>query len=172
MNMSEIKPLEKKKYVLAKVKPIKIRVSPYGFYLYANDFFSAATLWKDLKRFSPVPYYLYCRSIELALKSFILCHDKNITTEKLKDKKKYGHDLIKCLNQAEKVFGKRLLEDKERENVEKANKYYKEKGFEYFRVIDFVCGRQNIPDLLILKQASSKLLNLLSSLKLVKYNFQ
>jgi len=148
------------KKIVIKVPTIHLKVRHCGFYKYAKDFFNAAeSSFKHNKKdyFSPVPYFLYCKAIELILKSFLLFIGA-ATTDKLKHK--YGHNLIKILNEGEKSLNKKLLNKEEKETIEMANNYYdvKSKGFEYCSPIYFASGYKNLPDLLKLKKITKKLL--------------
>jgi len=49
-----------------------LHINPLGFHRYASEFLRAAQDFRMNDGFSPVPYYLVCRSIELALKAFLL----------------------------------------------------------------------------------------------------
>ena len=42
-------------------------VTPVGFLVYAEDYLKASVNWVSDRNYSPVPYFLACRSIELAL---------------------------------------------------------------------------------------------------------
>ena len=152
--------------IVIKIPTIVLKVSPYGFYKYAEDFFNAGMKYKKNTKFSPVPYYLYCRSIELSLKSFLLFADKNINMQKLKHE--YGHNIITLVNKTESLFSKKLLNKKEREVIKIANNWYYDKGFEYFRVQDFAHGFSGLPDLLKLEKISQKLLR---KFKIVKEDY-
>jgi hypothetical protein len=69
-----------RKNIVIKVEPLKIKITPYGFYKYATDYFFATDKWTTAVKdagYSPVPYFLYCRTIELGLKAFLLAKDKN-----------------------------------------------------------------------------------------------
>lgn len=72
-----------------------VRIGPVGFVLYAEEFLEAAcaipehSQARGSRRFTPVPFYLFCRALELALKAFLLA--KNRPLDELKAI--YGHDL-------------------------------------------------------------------------------
>jgi hypothetical protein len=67
-----------------------INFSPIGFKVAARDFRRCADMFKPPK-FSIVPYFLYCRAIELGLKSI---HLETCSQQEAKDQ--YSHDLIKA----------------------------------------------------------------------------
>ena len=105
-----------------KIECAVINFSPVGFVVVARDFLDCAAAYQP-KRFSMVPYFLYCRAMELALKSVALW------TSCQKDvKNKYWHNLEKvyedhssyiALNSAEKLV------------LRQANELYRDKKFEY-----------------------------------------
>jgi len=145
-----------------KVNPVHIFITPLGFHTYATDFLTAARDLKPSDHFSPVPYYLYCRSIELSLKSFLL--GKGVTKKILK--KKLGHDLVKTLKLARKSgISDLLLLSPDQENcLRKANEYYASKGFEYFELANAIRGYSDRPALEELDGLAAELVS-----KLKKY---
>jgi len=96
------------------------------FHDFAKQFFDCAQLTKLTTNkltmpFSPVPYYLYCHSIELSLKSILI---KLMTTKELK---KIGHNLKELYKQLPiKIFS-----SDEENTLFSANEYYCKKNFEY-----------------------------------------
>ncbi len=142
--------------VIIKIPTAKVKLSPYGFFRYGADFLKAGDAFKtEGEKFSPVPYYLYSRSIELFLKAFLLAND--VSKEKLKDK--YRHNLEKILKGAKSfnIIGVVEITPEEEKEIAKANAYYASKGFEYFELKTAMKGYPNLPDLDILKELSSKL---------------
>ena len=90
-----------KKYIL-KVETGHYNMTPFGFHKYASDYFIAADSWtKNIMKegYSPVPYFLYSRSIELGLKAYLLA--KKLS---LKSVIKCSHDLNMTLNLAKSNF--------------------------------------------------------------------
>lgn len=124
----------------------EINLSPIGFFRYAKEFYSASESYKPGDGFSPVRYYLYCHSLELLFKAYLLTH--GVTKDLLKSKK-YGHNLSTVLSESKKLgIGNILKISKEEEqNVELANDYYNKKGFEYFYVVPAVTGYKDLPEL-------------------------
>jgi len=147
--------------VVIKVEPFVVNISPLGFHRYSNEFLKAGQEFKGEDIFSPVPYYLYCRSIELSLKSFLL--SKGVSKETLK--KKIGHNLEKSINKAESLglSDVVVIAKQHRKELKKANEYYVSKGFEYFEVLKAVTGYQNLPDLSLLSELASLLVSKLES---------
>jgi len=107
---------------------------------------------------SPVHYFLYCKSIELSLKGFLLA--KNVPITILKGKKGIGHDLEKALKEAE---SRGMLDIVEipclyREELRKANYYYvKKQGFEYCDNYEVLRKWGDLPSLKVLCEFASNL---------------
>ena len=136
-----------------------VNVSPIGFHRYASEF---ATYARQAQAglggtFSPVPYYLYCRSLELVLKAFLLA--KGVAKDDLKGRN-LGHDLWKNLLKARGLGLEQTIpfaahwEDE----IRKANSYYASKGFEYFDVIAAARGYPQLPALDALNEIVTALL--------------
>lgn len=131
-------------------EPIHINVSPTGFLFYATDFLNAHESYKSDNPFSPVSYYLVCRSLELSMKSFLLA--KGMTRQEIKNTKKYGHDLKKILRKAKELGINTIspISDTQEEQIVQANNWYARKGFEYFELQNIVDGRETLPNLEVL----------------------
>jgi len=145
------------KPIVIKPEPVVVRISPLGFHRYASEFLHAARSVRVGPSFSPVPYYLYCRSLELVLKAFLLT--KDVSVRELKSRN-LGHDLVKVLDRAKTLGVKQLLtvtSAHEKELV-KANNYYASKGFEYFEVMKAVHGYPELPEVSVLAELASHLL--------------
>ncbi len=125
------------------VQPIALRgnnvvASVDGYWLrhYAGDFLSAAKDFKaPVNRFSPVPYYLICHSIELSLKSFLFT-----AGFKKADRRRLNHDLEKALRASEdNGLGIHLpIVANDRELIRRANRLYPKKEFEYFESLETI----------------------------------
>jgi hypothetical protein len=134
-------------------------ISPIGFHHYASEFATSARQAQAAGRgsaFSPVPYYLYCRSLELGLKAFLLA--KGGTLDELKSD--LGHDLGKILREAR---GRGLEQTVPfaahwEDELRKANAYYPSKGFEYFEIKTAVRGYPQLPALDVLNEIVTTLL--------------
>lgn len=120
-------------------------ISPIGFHRYACEFAKyAREAHAGLGgEFSPVAYYLYCRSLELVLKAFLLA--KGVAQDDLKERS-LGHNLSKVLLKAKALGLEQTvsLATGWEPEIRKANKYYARKGFEYF---DVVAGVRQYPGL-------------------------
>lgn len=117
-------------------KPLEIDTKPYGFFMFSLDYLKAARAAAGVEyenRTNFPAYFLYCRSLELAIKA-ILLQGKRYS---LKDVKAISHDLEKGL---EKLTQENLLHvpikfsDKDSRIVSDLNKWYKtdQKKFEYY----------------------------------------
>ena len=143
--------------IVVKVQTIDVKESPLGFHRYASDVLRAADVFESGDGSSPVPYFLHCRVIELALKAFLLA--KGFPKKDLKGK--LGHNLEKALNSAVRngLQSEVTIEPKHVDVIKKANAYYADKGFEYFELGRVVVGSKGLPYLKILADVSSRLVS-------------
>ncbi len=142
--------------IVVKAPPIVLHIRPLGFNRYASEFLRAAQGFRISDGFSPVPYYLICRSMELSLKAFLLARGLSKRTLK---RRNLGHNLEKIL---EKAISEGLnkyvsLSPQHREELKKANNYYASKGFEYFEVIKAMTGYRTLPDISVLSSLATLL---------------
>jgi hypothetical protein len=106
---------------------VDANIRPLAYQYYAKDFYEAYKKHKDGPKFSPARFFLISRSIELAAKSLQLAD--GLPAEDLNN---INHDLSKACNpDILNKFGI-SLSTKQISELEKANDYYKNKGFEYF----------------------------------------
>lgn len=109
------------------VPSANLSITPFAFQHYAKDFYEAYTKHKAGPKFSPARFFLLTRSIELAAKSLHLAAGRSAD-----DVIDLGHDLeAACEAGALEHFGITLI-PAETVELQKANQYYKAKGFEYF----------------------------------------
>ena len=141
--------------ILITPEPVTIRLSPLGFQGWAAQFLQAARAVEEAGSFSPVKYFLVCRSIELALKAYLLA--RGHAPKSLK--KEIGHDLSRALVSAQdaSLDGVVALTDAEIRVVKQANDHYRSKRFEYFEVFDAARGCSGRPDMLLLLHVAEKL---------------
>lgn len=147
---------EKAQVHMLQAESIEVHVDGYWLRHYATDFLDAAKAFKSpVNRFSPVPYYLICHSIELSLKSFLYS-----AGFKRKDRKKLNHDLEKALKVAEEnELGAHLkTAPNERDALEKANRLYPKKEFEYFESLETIYDPHDF-DLEVLASFAQRLLD-------------
>jgi hypothetical protein len=145
-----------------------ISLSPYGLHLYARDYLRQSGHCQPPKTgFSPVPYYLVCHSLELALKAYTLAKgvqsdgaDQTYTMlQKLR--RILSHNLEKALKRAKDAGITTLvpIDADDEAEVRKANAYYEETMFEYFFPYPACNGYQNLPDLQRLRQLTNRILD-------------
>ena len=137
--------------------PLVIRLSPLGFHRYGKQFLAAELSLRRTRGFSPVPYYLLCRALELLLKSYLLAH--NVSISELKNRKKLGHDLIKVLTRAHALGLDNLVRvtPSVEAHLRKANAYYPTKGFEYLKPGHHVQRYPHLPEMRVLRRFASQL---------------
>jgi len=128
-----------------------INLSPLGFRRWAGHYLKC---FHDFQQpddgFSPVPYFLLCRSIELHIKALHL-----ETKRQRQVKNDYGHNLVKAfdaLPESERV----AMAADERAVFEQANTMYKDKGFEYFAVMDAATAFKRAPRLRTLESLAAR----------------
>lgn len=130
-----------------------INASPTMFHLYAVQYYRCKKGFQLREPFSPVPYFLVCRAIELELKARHL--ESKSRTEV---KKEYGHDIKKAYDDLD--ASERILDEIEYSQLAKASAIYDKpnKGFEYCSVYDAGRGYTNFPDLDVLDRIAHKLI--------------
>jgi hypothetical protein len=116
-----------------------INVSPVAFKLAARDFRRCADTFKP-PRFSVVPYFLYCRAIELGLKAI---HLETHRQQEVKDE--YGHDLIRSYKALPPE--RRTLSTADSDLLAQISWLYERKAFEYVQPGDAAHGYSDFPDL-------------------------
>lgn len=130
---------------------IHINLSPVGFRRWARHFLACRqTFVSPDPGFSPIPYFLNCRAIELELKAR---HLENAKQRDVKDK--YWHDLE--LTYRDLPADQKTLTPDELTVLQAANTVYKGKGFEYFGLEDVLTGYKRFPDLGALDALAQKL---------------
>jgi hypothetical protein len=146
--------------VVVTVPVLEVSISPLGFHRYASEFLRTARAFPDnsgfhKSGFTPVPYYLVCRALELVLKAFALA--KGDTVDAVKNK--VGHDLTKALKRAKELGLDSLVSLSTEEELEltKANDYYCKKGFEYFQLLPALKGYADLPSLRVLEELATRL---------------
>ena len=131
---------------------------PSSFHHLAGQYLRAAESCEMTDGFPRVKLFLYCRSIELSLKAFLLA--KGVALSKLKGKKGIGHNLERGLEEA-KLLG--LLDVVEvtclyEEELRKANYYYvKKQGTEYLDDYEVVMKGSHLASLKVLSEFGSML---------------
>ncbi len=160
--MGEVSGHQKTGSVSIKVPPGGFGMDPVGFAVYATQFLQAAQSIPKTAKFTPVPYYVLCRALELILKAFLLA--KGIGQEQLR-RRPFGHNL-EALWRAAKSKGLMdvvsALPGSFEPHLAMANSYYKGKGFEYF---DFSRWAHSYADLPPLDRLEGYTMQLIADIK-------
>ncbi len=155
--------------IMIKPEPAVFKISPLGFHKYSAEFLQIAKLAPISSEFSPVTYYLYCHALELILKAYLLVNNMTI-----KELIKIGHDLDILLKKARGYrINRHVTITQEYSNeLNKVNKFYSSKGFEYFRpkLIKFSRRDSEFPNLKIIDQFATQLIEKLESICLNEPN--
>jgi hypothetical protein len=128
-------------------EPGHINFSPTGFRLWAKQYYQCRVSFR-CSDFSPVPYFLLCRAIELQFKAIHLEQFKAVPPgHQTQDDVKtlYWHDLIKLYKAL--PAADQTLTPEQLKLLEQANEIYSSKGFEYVNVGHASRGFSNFPDL-------------------------
>ena len=130
---------------------IHVNLSPHGFRRWAKHFLACRESFiSPDPGFSPIPYFLNCRAIELELKAR---HLESVNQKEVKDK--YGHNLDRAYQNL--PLARQSLTRGELKTLQAANNIYKDKGFEYFNVLHAGTGFSKFPDLSALDAVTVKL---------------
>jgi len=148
-----------------------VGLSGFGFALYARYYLDAARLVRNAGstgRFNPVPYSLYCHSIESSLKAFIWV-SQGLGTKEIKDK--YGHHLAKLWRDA-KASGLKNVSVKptpSREHaIADAHIYHRYREFQYINVVKADTDFPSLPDITVLARLAERLDEIVYPLALSK----
>jgi hypothetical protein len=129
-----------------------VNLSPLMFHEYAIQYLLCMRSFTVNISYSPVPYFLLCRAIELELKANQLESKSRMQVQTL-----YGHNLQKLYEDLPHI--QKILDKEEcKVLVHASNIYNKPKGFEYVSVYDAVTGMKNFPELDVLEQIARKLI--------------
>jgi hypothetical protein len=138
--------------IVVRVGTATVRMSPVGFALYAEEFLKAGesiaahSQARGNTTFTPVPYYMFCRALELILKAFLLAKHRSL--DELKSR--YRHDLEKLWREANGLGLSAVVgtcTQSFEADLASANSYYKGKAFEYFDFRRWAHGYQGLPPL-------------------------
>jgi hypothetical protein len=134
-----------------------VNISPDAFHRWAIHYQKCKHDFQCPHPFSPVPYFLLCRAIELELKAR---HLKYATQKDVKDR--FRHNLLKAYEALDPV--ERILNPNEERTLRDASSIYCDKnekgGFEYFNPEDALTAYKRYPDLTLLDAIASKLIGI------------
>ena len=155
-----------KKEITITVKPGRLKFPTLAFYLYGQDYLDyAVAAKKPHDRYSPVPYFLYCQSIELLLKSYLSAY--GFAREKLR--RKFGHDLERLLTVAKEHNLDNVFRStpQRRLAIRKANSFYREKANKQFNYLSYktlTTSNSELPDIRILEGTALRLARITHSI--------
>jgi hypothetical protein len=133
------------------IEPIVAAFTPYAMSLISNDMFLMASGYYHDNKISLAQHYLFCASTEIALKAAILADD--CTKERKAEIKQMNHNLERGLNRFRAIYGD-IFSDEEKATLKQINKYYQNKGLEYFTIEVMgtaLRGYKDVPDLVSIK---------------------
>ena len=134
-----------------KAQGFHLNLSPVGFRLWGRHFLACRrSLIAPTDGFSPVPYFLNCRAIELELKAR---HLETVNQKAIKDT--YGHNLERAYQNLPQ--NQQVLTPGEFRALQAASNIYRDKGFEYFSVGHAITAFKKFPDLAALDALTLKL---------------
>jgi len=133
----------------------KVRLGPALFWWYSSEYVDAINALAPKETYSPLRYYLCCRSLELSFKAHLLA--RGLPIERLKSD--YGHDLVRLMSEArgDDPEGLLLMTRKEECEIKKANAYYAHKGFEYVDKSEVLKGYPDLPSRSLLEGIANRL---------------
>ena len=129
-----------------------VNLSPDAFHMWAQHYYKCKQDFEPPHRFSPVPYFLLCRAIELDIKARHLIRKRQSEV-----KTDFGHELRKSYEYLDS--DQKILDDDQFELLCAANAIYANKGFKYFNPEHALNGYSNFPDLAQLDSVAEKLIS-------------
>jgi hypothetical protein len=133
-------------------EPGHVNFSPVGFRRVACDFLRCAQAFKP-EAFSPVPFFLLSRAVELALKALHL-----ETVGQAAVKMKFGHKLLASYEALPPAS--RTLSPVEVELLGTVSALYADKRFEYVQPGDASTGYSRFPDLAALSTLAARVVGM------------
>jgi hypothetical protein len=128
-----------------------IKLSPQMSRLGARDYFRSFLRFEH-RKFAPVPFFVCCRAIELALKAMHV--DGNGHHD---DKLLYSHDLTGCYEGLDK--NQQTPSPDETALLTAASDVYVARDFEYLNVVDPATAYARFPDLYALGDLAKKIID-------------
>ena len=128
----------------------RLNLSPVMSRISAHEYFKAYLDFKAPNQFSAVPFFLCCRSIELALKALHLESKSQKEVKKL-----YSHNLLESYRDLDPA--QQILNLAEQDLLAAASAIYAAKEFEYLNVLDAVTAYRRFPSLADLSALTRKI---------------
>ena len=130
---------------------LHLNISPDAFHRWATHYLKCKRDFQSSDKFSPVPYFLLCRTIELEIKAR---HLQKMRQSKVK--REFGHKLAEAYKALDS--GQRTLNQSEEQTLQSVSDIYNSKDFEYFNVFDALTGYKRFPKLELLESIAVKLI--------------
>ena len=132
---------------------LNANLSADAFHIYAMHYHKCKrdfTLPDDY--FSPIPYFLLCRAIELEIKAR---HLKRLTQSEVKDE--FSHKLLRAYKALD--VQEQILSQNELAVLKTADKLYRRTDFAYFRQEHALTAFSQFPDMDMLDSIAKKLID-------------
>ena len=129
---------------------IDANLAPDAFHRWATHYYQCRQDFVSPHTFSPAPYFLLCRAIELELKARHLMAKRQPEL-----KHRYGHHLDKVYYDL--PASDQVLTPEQAAILKQASLIYAKKGFEYFDPEDALTGYRRFPNLAVLDEVARKL---------------
>jgi hypothetical protein len=138
---------------VVQVQGFSANLSPMAFRKWARQYYECAAPLLLQTEFSPVPYFLLCRAIELELKA------EHLETKQHSEvKRDFVHYLAKSY--AALPAHRQILAAGELDLLKQVDAIYSSKGFEYFNPEHAMAGYSQYPDLGSLNDLTRRVLAL------------
>jgi hypothetical protein len=136
------------------MQELKVNLSPDAFHIYATHYYKCTRDFTPPDDyFSPIPYFLLCRAIELEIKAR---HLKRVTQSKVKT---FSHRLLEAYEALDAQ--EQILSQKELAVLKTADELYQETDFAYFNPAHAhpLTAYSKFPDLDMLDSIAKKLID-------------
>jgi hypothetical protein len=140
--------------VTVDMQELTVNLSPDASHIYATHYYKCKLDFTPPDDyFSPIPYFLLCRAIELEIKAR---HLKRLTQEEVK---KFGHRLLKAYEALDAQ--EQILSQNELAVLKTADELYQDTDFAYFNPLHAhpFTAYSKFPDLIMLDSIAKKLID-------------
>ena len=135
------------------VQDFEANLSPDAFHIYAMHYYKCKRDFTPPDDyFSPIPYFLLCRAIELEIKAR---HLKRLIQSEVKDK--FRHHLLKAYEALDAQ--EQILNQNELAVLKTADELYRKTDLAYFNPVHALTAFSQFPDLDMLDSIAKKLIN-------------
>jgi hypothetical protein len=143
----------KSTHVLVQLDPIEWNTYPDALHIYARHYYKCKQDFKPPDDyFSPIPYFLLCRAIELEIKAKLT---KRLPQSAVK--KKFGHHLVKAYKALDAP--EQVLSQSDIAVLITADELYRKTDLAYFNPVHMLTAFSQFPDLETLDTVAKKLVD-------------